>query len=125
MLPPTSKGVTIVRISLVRIQVFQTEFKPVALSADEESTLASKLSQIEGLPPAPADPDKQATTQDATALTPEPYSEVGASRSVTLSERELNGLLAKNTDMARKLAIDLSDDLLSSSRMRCRPSLTF
>ena len=105
-----------VTVWLVRIQVFQTEFKPVALSADEESTLASKLSQIEGLQqsPAPAAPGKEGAAQDNTALTPEPYSEVGASRSVTLSERELNGLLAKNTDMARKLAIDLSDDLLSA-----------
>jgi hypothetical protein len=48
------------------------------------------------------------------ALEPEAYSEAGASRSITLSERELNGLLAKNTDMAKKMAIDLSENLLSA-----------
>jgi hypothetical protein len=47
-------------------------------------------------------------------LEPEPYSEEGADRTITLSERELNALLAKNTDLARKLAIDLSDDLVSA-----------
>lgn len=105
-----------VTIWLVRVQVFPTEFRPVALSAEEESTLASKLNQIEALQQsqaATASPEA-APAADETPLTPEPYSELGASRSVTLSERELNGLLAKNTDMARKLAIDLSDDLLSA-----------
>ena len=31
-----------------------------------------------------------------------------------MTERELNALLAKNTDLAQKLAIDLSDDLASA-----------
>ena len=35
-------------------------------------------------------------------------------RSINFTERELNALLAKNTDLARKLAIDLSDDLVSA-----------
>lgn len=47
-------------------------------------------------------------------LEPEAYSEVGADRSISLSERELNALLAKNTDLARKLAIDLSENLMSA-----------
>ena len=47
-------------------------------------------------------------------LKPERYTEAGASREVRFSERELNGLLASNTDMARKLAIDLSDQLVSA-----------
>jgi hypothetical protein len=33
---------------------------------------------------------------------------------VVFTERELNALLAKNTDLAEKLAIDLSDDLASA-----------
>ena len=47
-------------------------------------------------------------------LKPEPYSEQGAERSISLTERELNALLAKNTNLARKLAIDMSDDLMSA-----------
>jgi hypothetical protein len=33
---------------------------------------------------------------------------------VSFSERELNAMLAKNTDLAQRLAIDLSDDLVSA-----------
>jgi hypothetical protein len=47
-------------------------------------------------------------------LKPERYSEAGAKREVSFNERELNALLAKNTDLARKLAIDLSADLVSA-----------
>jgi len=38
----------------------------------------------------------------------------GASREIRLSEKELNALLAKNTDLATRLAIDLSDNLASA-----------
>ena len=47
-------------------------------------------------------------------LVPERYSEEGASREIVLTERELNALLAKNTDLATRLAIDLSEDLASA-----------
>ena len=47
-------------------------------------------------------------------LEPQKYTEEGASREVSFSERELNALLASNTDMAQRLAIDLSDDLASA-----------
>ncbi|MCK7546644.1 hypothetical protein ACFQGA_06635 [Marinobacter koreensis] len=48
-------------------------------------------------------------------MQPVPYSEEGASREVRFSERELNGMLANNTDLAQRLAVDLSDDLLSAA----------
>ena len=47
-------------------------------------------------------------------LKPERYSEQGARREVSFNERELNAMLARNTDLAKKLAIDLSDDLVSA-----------
>jgi hypothetical protein len=47
-------------------------------------------------------------------MTPEVYSEEGASREVFFTEKELNSMLAGNTDMARQIAIDLSDDLVSA-----------
>ena len=47
------------------------------------------------------------------SVQPEKYSETGANRRIELSERELNGLLANNTDLARKLAVDLSENLAS------------
>lgn len=85
--------------------VFVKEFKPVELSAREERVLNDKLRVI-GYEVGELD--------DQGRLKPEPYSELGAKREVSFSERELNAMLAKNTDLARKLAIDLSDDLVSA-----------
>ena len=50
----------------------------------------------------------------ARTLEPERYSEAGARREIAFSEREVNAFLAKNTDLAQKLAIDLSADLVSA-----------
>lgn len=85
--------------------LFLKEFKPVELKTREEQVLNSKLRAI-GF-------DVQDSSTDG-ALEPEPYSEAGARREVSFSERELNAMLAKNTDLSRKLAIDLSDELVSA-----------
>jgi len=86
--------------------LFLKEFKPVQLKPKEEQVLNSKLQAI-GI-------DVQGAKTDAPPLEPERYSEVGAKREVEFSEREVNAMLAKNTDLAQKLAIDLSDDLVSA-----------
>jgi len=85
--------------------IFPDEFKPVVLSAEESQVLDAKLSRLE--------PAQGMASDTAPALQPEAYSEAGASRDISLTEKELNALLANNTDLARKLAIDLSSDLLS------------
>jgi hypothetical protein len=77
---------------MAKAYLFPSAFKPVQLTVTEEKTLAKKLEGLE----------------------PEPYSEKGLEREVAFTERELNGLLAKNTDLADKLVIDLSDDLISA-----------
>lgn len=83
--------------------VFVEAFDPVELNTSEQRTLQSKLHVLGVDSQAPSSP----------AAEPEPYSEEGASREVRFSERELNGMLTNNTDLARKLAVDLSQDLLS------------
>ena len=85
--------------------VFPDNFEPVTLDASEQDSLNSKLNTL-GI-------DTQGGGS-AGPLKPEPYSEEGASREVRFSERELNGMLANNTDLAQRLAVDLSDDLLSA-----------
>lgn len=93
---------------LLNHYLFLREFKPVELKPHEEQVLDRKLRAI-GV--------QTRTTPDADsgpALEPEPYSEAGARREVAFSERELNAMLARNTDLAQKLAIDLSDDLISA-----------
>jgi len=103
---------------VIRTYIFPAEFRPVQLSASEEQVLASKLERIDTLQTrrtrgtAKAVQRKEAAA--AEVLEPEAYSEEGASRSVTLTEREINGMLAKNTDLAKKLAVDLSENLLSA-----------
>lgn len=111
---------------LVRTWIFPSEFRPVELSAKEEQVLESKLERLDTLQAgrtrgsakaAKRNREAVATgngTDTAEVLEPEPYSEEGADRSISLSERELNALLARNTDLARKLAIDLSDNLMSA-----------
>ncbi len=47
-------------------------------------------------------------------MQPERYSEQDADRQIILSERELNALLAKNTNLAPRLAINLSRNLASA-----------
>ena len=102
---------------VLKTYIFATEFKPVELSVKEEQVLEGKLRVLgyevdvqspgrKASPPAGIDKDG--------FLIPERYSEVGAKREVNFNERELNALLAKNTDLAKKLAIDLSDDLVSA-----------
>jgi hypothetical protein len=93
---------------VVKYYFFPSEFRPVHLSVREEQVLDDKLERLDTLGAG------RGRRDDPGALEPERYSEAGADRSITLSERELNALLARNTDLARKLAIDLSDNLVSA-----------
>ena len=89
--------------------IFPSKLEPVELSQREESTLNSKLKRF-GLPTLPS----QATDSSSTTLEPEAYTEVGANREINFTEKELNALLAKNTDLADKVAIDLAENLASA-----------
>ncbi|MGH8521670.1 MAG: arginine N-succinyltransferase [Gammaproteobacteria bacterium] len=95
-----------------------SDFKPVRLNAEEERTLNEKLTRIgffgARLPAGEKTREPSSPTESAPPLEPEPYSEEGAERSVSFSEKELNAMLAKNTALAQKLAIDLSDNLVSA-----------
>lgn len=98
---------------LVFTLFFPTEFQPVTLNQKEERVLEQKLERLE--PGAERSAGGRLATPDGEpTLTPEPYSEEGASREIVLSERELNALLARNTDLAHRVAIDLSEDLASA-----------
>ena len=46
-------------------------------------------------------------------LEPEVYSEEGAKREISLTEKELNALIANNPEVAQRVAINLSDSLIS------------
>lgn len=112
---------------LIRTYVFASDFRPVELSQEEQVELDDKLRAIgvdpESLLPNADRGGEQSGEQSIESrierdgdgnLIPERYSEEGASRVVELSERELNSMLANNSDLARRFAVDLSDSLASA-----------
>lgn len=95
-------------VLVLNYYIFPKQLEPVELSQNEESTLNKKLKQF-GLPTLPN--SQEVNTQ---AIEPEAYTEVGANREINFSEKELNAMLAKNTDLADQVAIDLSENLASA-----------
>jgi len=96
-------------VFVVNHYLFPKKFDAVELNQREESSLNKKLKQF-GLP---AFSEKNGTVS-TNELAPEPYSEDPSKREVSFTEKELNALLAKNTDLSDKVAIDLSDNLASA-----------
>ena len=117
----------IVTLFAARAYLFPKPFEPVVLTAVEQQQLDVKLDQFESMGMASEqnpdpEPKKGASKHEEEfkadgSLNPQKYSEEGTSRDVVFTERELNALIATNTDMADKLGIDLSDNLVSA-RMR-------
>ena len=104
---------------VLKTYIFVSSFEPVILNQKEELTLLQKLKSIgyeSGL--SASGKSRSGKMGDEINkegyLKPERYSESGATREVSFTEREINALLAKNTDLAQKLAIDLADDLVSA-----------
>jgi hypothetical protein len=99
---------------------FPRQFQPVTLDAGEKQALDAKIDRMDPTRfPKPYSPETSAvgpkgSSPSAEPLGPEPYSEAGARREITFTERELNALLATNTDWARKLAVDLSENMASA-----------
>lgn len=105
-----SVGIT---LWVVTAYLFPSEFKPVTLNQQEEQLLQQKLQRLD-FGQRRGTRGNRPSSGSQQPLTPERYSEEGASREIALSEKELNALLASNTDLAQRLAIDLSDDLASA-----------
>lgn len=111
--------------------VFAKEFEPVSLSQSETVVLNEKLQSL-GFQPDTTVASNESTKKKGlwgsrdketvntkgqegeSDLTPEPYSEDASKREISFSEKELNAMLAKNTDMANRVAIDLANDLASA-----------
>lgn len=91
--------------------LFPGSFDPVTLKPSETAELNTKLQRV-GASPLPIEVQNSGSTE-AVPLKPEPYSEAGARREVVFSERELNALLAANTNLADRVAVDLSENLFS------------
>lgn len=104
---------TLVTLWLASAIFFPRAFTPVHLSAKEERALETKLRGL-NLPIQISRQQENKKGKPVKALEPQPYSESEAAHDITLTEREVNALIATNTDLADKLAIDLSPDLISA-----------
>lgn len=105
-----------------RTYVSPSEFKLVALSTQEQETLDSKLrvlgvNPLDLLPTAlrPGNAESSPGVVDAQGrLQPQAYREDPQKRDIRMSERELNAIIASNSDLAKRFAIDLSSNLASA-----------
>ena len=94
---------------LIRTYIFPPDLKPVALNIQEKQELDQKLRKLGW--------QRESIQQDATkgeSAQPEAYTESDEDREVTFSEREVNSLIGGNPDFARRVAIDLSNNLASA-----------
>ena len=105
----------------VKHYIYASPFEPTKLNAREEKVFQSKLEQLEqasfrdSATEAQNPGKKQApgTPSQGGRLAPEAYTEEGASRQIQFTEKELNSLIAGEPELAQKVALDLSDNMLS------------
>ncbi len=105
---------TLIAVTAVYFYLFPGPFRPVTLSSSEEQVLEQKLERLDSMQRSAALHKNRLQPDQGKDLQPERYTETDANREIILTERELNALLAKNTDLASKLAIDLAEDLASA-----------
>ncbi len=105
---------TLVAVGAIYLYLFPGSFSPVTLSAKEEQVLEQKLERLDTMQRSPTLHKNRRQPEQGNTTQPERYSETNANREIILTERELNALLAKNTNLATRLAIDLSQDLASA-----------
>ena len=97
----------------VKHYIYASKFTPTVLTAKEQKVLDSKLAKIEAKANKASVVPKKKIHDKAGSLEAEAYSEEGAKREISLTEKELNALIANNPEVAKRVAIDLSDDLVS------------
>ena len=93
---------------IVRTYIFPAELSPVELSQREQVELDKKLTRL-GFDA----PGITLNSEGREVAVPTPYTEEEMERDVTLTERELNSLLARDPDLGGNIAIDLDNDLAS------------
>jgi cytoskeletal protein RodZ len=93
--------------------LYAATFEPTQLTASEQHSLDSKMAQLRQVDKSGSSSSKPKVSFSDGLLEPEPYSEQGASREIQLTEREVNSLIAKDVEMAKHVAVDLADNLVS------------
>ena len=98
----------------VKHNIYASTFTPTQLTSKEQQVLDGKLAKLEESAHKDAAVQRTAKSGEPNApLEPEPYTEKGAVREISLTEKEVNALIAKEPDMSRRVAVDLSENLVS------------
>jgi len=97
----------------VKYNIYASQFTPTRLSKNEQKTLDSKLTVLQGSSGIAKSDYVKSEKASAVPLKPETYTEEGARREISLTEKELNSLIANNPAVASSAAIDLSENLVS------------
>ena len=104
-----------VTLFVARTWLYPQPFEPVQLSAAEAVTLEHKLDSLTGSDASDPAPDQPGE------LRPEIYRERAEDRVIHFTQREINALIARNPDLAERLALHLSQDLLSATMLVTLP----
>jgi hypothetical protein len=111
----------LVTVWVARTYLYPAPLEPVVLSAAEREVVELKLRQLQDpraarIPPAPVDRrppvDREAPGEPPL---PEIYREDPEARVLYFTQRELNGLIASSPDLAHRVALHLSEDLVSAT----------
>jgi hypothetical protein len=99
----------------VKSNLYASPFAPTKLNEEEQRVLTAKLDHLQRNTQSdrkspPAGPAK---TKSEGRLAPEPYTEEAARRQIHITEKELNALIAKDEETARRVSIALSRDMVS------------
>jgi len=95
---------------VVTVYLFPSKFSPTQLNDREQVILEQKLKAI-GVSVAPS---KKRSESHRPELKAEAYNESSKRREIFFTEKEINSLLAKNTQLADKLVFDFSANLASA-----------
>ncbi len=93
--------------------LYAATFEPTRLTQSEQRSLDRKMARLHQVNESESSSLKPKVSSPNGFLKPEPYSEEGASREIQLTEREVNSLIAKDAEMAKHVAVDLADNLVS------------
>ncbi len=98
---------------VVRVWFFPTSIKPVDLNQQEEMVLNAKLDVLK----AQDIPDENSIYEPSSGA----YAERPQDRILYFTQRELNAMIARNPDLARKVSVHLSDRLISANMIVTLP----
>jgi hypothetical protein len=107
-------AVVVIIIAAVAITVWwiQRPIKPVVLKPKEQAVVDQKLRELEDTRTPAASPSRPPTDGAGFAPADRPY--VPGGKVIQLTEREVNGLLNRNTDLGKTIRLEFARDAINA-----------